>query len=81
MKNQGENNSNSKKSENNNSSGWTQYLGLGTELAATVGVMTYIGVWLDGKFKTDPIFTIICSFLGIAGGLYNFIKTVLKTDK
>ncbi len=61
--------------------GWMSYLGLGMQLAATVVVMIYIGVWLDKKFDTYPLFIIIFSFLGVALGLYNFIKTILKSDK
>lgn len=57
------------------------YLGLGLQLAATVVAMVFIGVWLDGKFNTTPYLTVVCSLLGIFAALYNFIKTVTKTDK
>lgn len=57
---------------------WVNYVGLGLQLAATVTIMIFIGVWLDGKFNTKPILTVVFSFLGVASGLYNFIKTVLK---
>jgi ATP synthase protein I len=59
----------------------TPYLGLGVQLAVTVVVLVFLGIWLDGKFDTQPILTIIFSFLGMAAALYNFIKTVLKSDK
>ncbi len=62
----------------NSDRGWVNYLGLGIELAATVTIMFFIGVWLDGKFNTKPILTVIFAFLGVASGLYNFIRTVLK---
>lgn len=57
------------------------YIGLGLQLAATVVVMVFIGVWLDGKFNTTPYLTVLCSLLGIFAALYNFIKTVTKGDK
>ena len=57
------------------------YLGLGLQLAVTVGVMVFIGVWLDNKFNTNPWLTVGCSFLGIFAALYSFIKTVLKSEK
>lgn len=57
------------------------YLGLGLQLAVTVAAMVFLGIWLDKKFDTSPIFSIICSFLGIFAALYNFIKTVLKSGK
>lgn len=65
------------KGENSDRS-WVNYLGLGFELAATVTIMFFIGVWLDGKFNTKPILTVVFSFLGVASALYNFIRTVLK---
>jgi ATP synthase protein I len=57
------------------------YLGLGLQLAVTVVAMVFLGIWLDDKFNTSPILTIICSFLGVFAALYNFIKTVLKSGK
>ena len=58
-----------------------EYLGLGLQLAATVTLLVFIGIWLDGKYDTSPILTIICSFLGVTAGMYNFIRTVLKSGK
>jgi ATP synthase protein I len=57
------------------------YMGLGLQLAVTVAAMVFLGIWLDDKFSTSPILTIICSFLGVFAALYNFIKTVLKSGK
>ena len=60
---------------------YAPYLGLGIQLAVTVAVMVFLGLWLDSKFNTSPLWTIICSSLGIFAALYNFIKTVLKSGK
>lgn len=54
------------------------YIGLGLQLAVTVTVMVFLGIWLDGQFDTKPILTIVFSFLGVLVGMYTFIKTVLK---
>ncbi|MCX8056261.1 MAG: AtpZ/AtpI family protein [Ignavibacteria bacterium] len=54
------------------------YLGLGTQLAATVIVMFYLGYWLDEKFQTKPILVIVFSMLGAFAAIYNFIRSVLK---
>lgn len=54
------------------------YIGLGLQLAVTVTVMVFIGIWLDGQFNTKPVLTIIFAFLGIFAGMYTFIKSVLK---
>ncbi len=57
------------------------YLGLGLQLAVTVIVMVFLGIWLDDKFSTKPWMTVIFSFLGIATALYSFLRSVLKSDK
>ena len=57
------------------------YIGLGMQLAVTVTVMVFLGIWLDEKFKLAPVLTIIFAFLGVFAGLYNFIKSVLKSGK
>ena len=57
------------------------YVGLGMQLAITVTVMVFLGIWLDGIFNLNPVLTILFAFLGVFAGLYNFIKTVLKSNK
>jgi len=57
------------------------YIGLGMQLAVTVTLMVFIGIWLDGEFNLSPVLTIVFAFLGIFAGLYNFIKSVLKSGK
>ena len=57
------------------------YLGLGFQLAITVVVLVLLGIWLDDKFNTNPYLTIIFSCFGVFAALYNFIKSVLKSDK
>ena len=47
---------------------------MGFQLAATVALMVFIGIWLDKKTGKDPLFTLIFAFLGVGIGLYNFIK-------
>jgi len=54
------------------------YVGLGFQLAVTVTVMVFIGIWLDGQFETKPVLTIVCAFFGVFAGMYTFIKSVLK---
>lgn len=54
------------------------YLGLGTQLAATVILMFFIGYWLDEKFNTRPLLIIVFSIFGAFAAIYNFIKSVLK---
>lgn len=57
------------------------YLGLGTQLAATIIIMFFIGKWLDNEFDLFPVLTITFSFLGGFAGIYNFIRTVLLLNE
>ncbi len=57
------------------------YLGLGTQLAAVVILMFFLGRWIDQKLSTTPLFLISFSILGSAAGIYNFIKSVLNLNK
>lgn len=57
------------------------YLGLGFQLAASIVLMFFLGYWLDGKFDTSPILTIIGAFIGGFAGIYNVIKAVLELNR
>jgi F0F1-type ATP synthase assembly protein I len=57
------------------------YLGLGTQLAATMVLMFFLGKWLDEKFRLFPLLTILLSLFGGFAGVYNFIKSVLNLNK
>lgn len=52
------------------------YIGLGTALAATVGLGLLAGYWLDGKLGTEPLFFLVGGSFGLFAGLYNFYKHV-----
>jgi len=57
------------------------YMGLGTQLAATIILMFFLGRWLDGEFDTKPLWTIFLSFFGGIAAIYNFIKAILTDPK
>ena len=57
------------------------YLGLCMQLAITVTVMVFLGIWLDEKFNLSPILTVVFSILGVFAGMYNFIKSVINSGK
>ena len=48
--------------------------GMGFDLAASVGVGALLGWWIDGRFDTEPWGVIVCSTIGIVGGLLNFVR-------
>jgi len=57
------------------------YIGLGMQLAVTVTIMVFLGIWLDDYFNTSPVLIIICSFFGVFAGMYSFIRSVIKSGK
>ena len=69
------------KSISNSYKTYGPYLGLGTQLAATIILMFFLGRWLDDQFGTYPILIIVFSILGGFAGIYNFINTVLKLNQ
>ncbi|MGO9481001.1 MAG: AtpZ/AtpI family protein [Candidatus Kryptoniota bacterium] len=57
------------------------YMGLGTELAASVVGMLLIGYFLDKHFGTSPWLVLVGAAVGLIGGFYNFIKEIQKLSK
>ncbi len=57
------------------------YLGLGTELAASVAGMLLLGYFLDKHFNTSPWLLLVGAAAGLIGGFYNFIKEVQRLGK
>lgn len=57
------------------------YLGLGTQLAITIVILTFLGIFLDDKLHTKPVFILICTFFGAFAGLYNFLKSITQLEK
>ena len=45
-------------------------IGIGFYVAASIVVMTWIGVFLDRQFDTRPILTLLFLALGLAAGCY-----------
>lgn len=52
------------------------------QMVAIIGVLTYLGVWLDDKYPNEySMFTIIFSLLGVVGAIYIIIKQVTNLNK
>ncbi len=57
------------------SSKWLRYTSLGFELGAAVALPTLLGVWIDRRWGSEPWGFLAGFCLGLAGGLYRFIRT------
>ncbi|MCI0472340.1 MAG: AtpZ/AtpI family protein [Ignavibacteria bacterium] len=58
-----------------------EYSSLGFQIALTILVFLFIGIWLDKKLETKFIFTLIFTFLGFVGVFYKIIITVKELDR
>jgi ATP synthase protein I len=52
---------------------------IGLVFVVSIVIGTLIGVWLDGKFGTEPYLTFFFIFIGIAAGVKNIIYFIKKS--
>lgn len=57
------------------------YSGLGVQIAATILVFLFGGLWLDKYFETKFVFTLVCVFLGFTGVFYKIFIVLKELDK
>ena len=57
------------------------YLGLGTALAVTVGLLFAVGYWLDGLMGTRPALSLAFGSLGVVIALVQFVRTASNLNK
>lgn len=56
---------------------YREYLGLGSEIALSLALPIILGIWIDKKFETSPIFLLV----GVFFGLLFFLFLILKISK
>lgn len=60
-------------------------LALSTSYAGTMLISMYlgyrIGVYVDGRLGTEPIFLIVCLLASIILGMYTVVREILYFDK
>ncbi len=57
------------------------YLNIGYTWAASVILFTLLGWYLDKEWGTYPWLTFAGAIIGVIGGFYHFLRTVLNEDK
>jgi F0F1-type ATP synthase assembly protein I len=53
----------------------------GMQFGLAVCLLTLLGIWLDGRFGTSPLWTVVLLLLGFAGGTWGLIHRVLGPNK
>ncbi|MEJ7661930.1 MAG: AtpZ/AtpI family protein [Hymenobacter sp.] len=62
-----------------NSSALAKYSGIAIQMFAIIGLSTWAGVWLDGRFHTTtPWYTIGLTLTGIFLALFQVIRSVTQ---
>ena len=57
------------------------YSSLGLTVALSIFIGLFMGVWLDKKFETSPVLTLVFLGFGIAAGFRNLIRAAQKSRK
>jgi F0F1-type ATP synthase assembly protein I len=69
--------------EPKNANPWRQLgliLGMAFTFLAAVAIGILIGLWLDGKLGTKPLFTLIFLGLGFAAAVYELMRELKSLD-
>ena len=60
---------------------YLRFAGVGVQYALTILVLTLLGIWLDGKAGTAPLFLLVFLLIGFGGATWSLIHQVLGDDK
>jgi F0F1-type ATP synthase assembly protein I len=60
---------------------YLRFAGVGVQYAATILVLTLLGIWVDGRAGTGVLFTVGFLLLGFVGATYSLVRQVLGPDK
>ncbi len=60
---------------------YLRFAGVGVQYALTILVMTLLGIWLDERAGTAPLFLLVFLLLAFAGATWSLIQQVLGPTK
>jgi F0F1-type ATP synthase assembly protein I len=69
------------KKEDSGYSKYAKYSGLGIQMGVIIAGFTWLGTFLDTKYNTNPLWTVVLSLSGVFIGLYLIIREVIKMNK
>lgn len=59
-----------------NKNKWLALINIPIQMGVIIFGFTYLGIWLDSRFKTNNLFTIILSLFSVFIALYNVINQI-----
>lgn len=60
---------------------YLKFAGVGIQFTLTIFLLTALGIWLDERFGTGVLLTVLFLLLGFSGASWSLIQQVLKPDK
>jgi F0F1-type ATP synthase assembly protein I len=60
---------------------YLRFAGVGVQYAATILVLTLLGIWLDNRAGTAPLLLLVFLLFGFVGATWSLIQQVLGPDK
>lgn len=60
---------------------YLRFAGVGVQFALTILLLTLAGIWLDERFDTSPLFTVVFLLLGFVGATWSLVAQVLGPGK
>lgn len=54
---------------------------IGIQLAVSIGIGAWVGLWLDKRNNSAPVYTLIFTFIGFLAGFWNVYQLVSRKDK
>ncbi len=62
-------------------SGAGAFMTWGWQFALTLGLLAWSGHWMDERYETRVLFTLVGIFVGLFGGFYNLFRIVSQLPK
>ena len=60
---------------------YLRFAGVGVQFGLTIFLLTLLGIWLDRRLDTAPLFTIVLLLLGFGGGTWSLVRQVLGPNR
>lgn len=67
--------------DENGYSKYAKYSGLGIQMGIIIGGLTWLGTFLDEKYSSKPLWTVVLSLISVVIALYLVIREVIQMNK
>lgn len=60
---------------------YIRFSSVGIQMGVIIAAGVFLGDWLDTKYQSAPLWTVICSLGAVFSALYQVYKEVMQMDK